>query len=183
MQTTTSMSATEVIEVVSVIVSTIIGIISIYYSNKAIKIASEANRLTAEITAESNRPVVVAYLETIEVNDFHKYMVVKNFGNTPATILDLKFIQSIDELDFNMSSLVGYTIAPSQKFMHALDNSLKGTVIVNIIYQTATGQTFDEVYQVKLDATDKLLWIGSADKDKQLKLLKNATEALIKAIK
>ncbi|HEM3681599.1 TPA: hypothetical protein ACGO1P_001622 [Streptococcus suis] len=177
------MTASDIIEVLSIITSTIIGLISIYYSNKAIKIASNANKLTAEITAETNRPVVVAYLETVEIESFHKYMVIKNFGNTPATILDLKFMQSIDEYDFNMSSLIGYTIAPSQKFMHVIDNDLKGTVIVNIIYQTVTGQNFDEVYQVKLNATEKLFWIGSNDQDKQLKFMKNAAEAFIKVLK
>ncbi|HEP1801689.1 hypothetical protein EI220_03980 [Streptococcus suis] len=177
------MTSSDIIEVLSIITSTIIGVISIYYSNKAIKIASDANKLTAEITAETNRPVVVAYLETVEIESFHKYMVIKNFGNTPATILDLKFMQSIDEYDFNMSSLIGYTIAPSQKFMHVIDNDLKGTVIVNIIYQTVTGQNFDEVYQVKLNATEKLFWIGSNDQDKQLKFMKNAAEAFIKVLK
>ncbi|HEM3172916.1 TPA: hypothetical protein U0921_000694 [Streptococcus suis] len=177
------MTTSDVIEVLSIITSTIIGLISIYYSNKAIKIASDANKLTAEITAETNRPVVVAYLETVEIESFHKYMVIKNFGNTPATILDLKFMKSIDEYDFNMSSLIGYTIAPSQKFMHVIDNDLKGTVIVNIIYQTVTGQNFDEVYQVKLNATEKLFWIGSNDQDKQLKFMKNAAEAFIKVLK
>ena len=177
------MTSSDIIELLSIITSTIIGLISIYYSNKAIKIASNANKLTAEITAETNRPVVVAYLETVEIESFHKYMVIKNFGNTPATILDLKFIQSIDEYDFNMSSLIGYTIAPSQKFMHVIDNYLKGTVIVNIIYQTVTGQNFDEVYQVKLNATEKLFWIGSNDQDKQLKFMKNAAEAFIKVLK
>lgn len=177
------MTTSDIIEVLSIITSTIIGLISIYYSNKAIKIASNANKLTAEITAETNRPVVVAYLETVEIESFHKYMVIKNFGNTPATILDLKFMQSIDEYDFNMSSLIGYTIAPSQKFMHVIDNDLKGTVIVNIIYQTVTGQNFDEVYQVKLNATEKLFWIGSNDQDKQLKFMKNAAEAFIKVLK
>ncbi|HEM3612159.1 TPA: hypothetical protein U1C34_001493 [Streptococcus suis] len=177
------MTTSDIIEVLSIITSTIIGLISIYYSNKAIKIASNANKLTAEITAETNRPVVVAYLETVEIESFHKYMVIKNFGNTPATILDLKFMQSIDEYDFNMSSLIGYTIAPSQKFMHVIDNDLKGTVIINIIYQTVTGQNFDEVYQVKLNATEKLFWIGSNDQDKQLKFMKNAAEAFIKVLK
>ena len=177
------MTTSDIIEVLSIITSTIIGLISIYYSNKAIKIASNANKLTAEITAETNRPVVVAYLETVEIESFHKYMVIKNFGNTPATILDLKFMQSIDEYDFNMSSLIGYTIAPSQKFMHVIDNDLKGTVIVNMIYQTVTGQNFDEVYQVKLNATEKLFWIGSNDQDKQLKFMKNAAEAFIKVLK
>ena len=177
------MTTSDIIEVLSIITSTIIGLISIYYSNKAIKIASNANKLTAEITAETNRPVVVAYLETVEIESFHKYMVIKNFGNTPATILDLKFMQSIDEYDFNMSSLIGYTIAPSQKFMHVIDNDLKGTVIVNIIYQTVTGQNFDEVYQVKLNATEKLFWIGSNDQDKQLKFMKNVAEAFIKVLK
>ena len=177
------MTSSDIIELLSIITSTIIGLISIYYSNKAIKIASNANKLTAEITAETNRPVVVAYLETVEIESFHKYMVIKNFGNTPATILDLKFIQSIDEYDFNMSSLIGYTIAPSQKFMHVIDNDLKGTVIVNIIYQTVTGQNFDEVYQVKLNATEKLFWIGSNDQDKQLKFMKNVAEAFIKVLK
>lgn len=177
------MTSSDIIELLSIITSTIIGLISIYYSNKAIKIASNANKLTAEITAETNRPVVVAYLETVEIESFHKYMVIKNFGNTPATILDLKFMQSIDEYDFNMSSLIGYTIAPSQKFMHVIDNDLKGTVIINIIYQTVTGQNFDEVYQVKLNATEKLFWIGSNDQDKQLKFMKNAAEAFIKVLK
>ena len=80
----------DIINIISIIASTSVSIIAIYYSHKAVKTASEANKLTAEITEEANRPVIVAYLDTIEINDFHKYLVIKNFGNTSATILDFK---------------------------------------------------------------------------------------------
>lgn len=82
-----------------------------------------------------------------------------------------------------MSSLIGYTMAPSQKFMHILDNDLKETIAVNIIYKNQTGKTYDEEYLVKTDATSKLLWIGSSDTDKTSKLLKNSVEAIIKSLK
>ena len=147
----------DIINIISIIVSTSVSIISIYYSHKAVKIASDANKLTSEITEEANRPVIVAYLDTIEINDFHKYLVIKNFGNTSATILDLKFSKDVDTLGFNMSSLIGYTMAPSQKFMHILDNDLKETIAVNIIYKNQTGKTYGEEYLVKTDATSKLL--------------------------
>lgn len=173
----------DIINIISIIASTSVSIISIYYSHKAVKIASEANKLTADITEEANRPVIVAYLDTIEINDFHKYLVIKNFGNTSATILDLKFSKDIDGLGFNMSSLVGYTMAPSQKFMHILDNGFKETIVANIIYQNQAGKVYDEVYLVKTDATSKLLWIGSSDADKTIKLLKNSVEAIIKSLK
>ena len=156
----------DIINIISIIASTSVSIVSIYYSHKAVKIASDANKLTSEITEEANRPVIVAYLDTIEINDFHKYLVIKNFGNTSATILDLKFSKDVDTLGFNMSSLIGYTMAPSQKFMHILDNDLKDTIAVNIIYKNQTGKTYDEEYLVKTDATSKLLWIGSSDTDK-----------------
>lgn len=173
----------DIINIISIIASTSVSIVSIYYSHKAVKIASDANKLTSEITEEANRPVIVAYLDTIEINDFHKYLVIKNFGNTSATILDLKFSKDVDTLGFNMSSLIGYTMAPSQKFMHILDNDLKDTIAVNIIYKNQTGKTYDEEYLVKTDATSKLLWIGSSDTDKTSKLLKNTVEAIIKSLK
>lgn len=173
----------DTINIISIIASTSVSIIAIYYSHKAVKTASEANKLTAEITEEANRPVIVAYLDTIEINDFHKYLVIKNFGNTSATILDLKFSKDVDTLGFNMSSLIGYTMAPSQKFMHILDNDLKDTIAVNIIYKNQTGKTYDEEYLVKTDATSKLLWIGSSDTHKTRKLLKNTAEAIIKSLK
>ena len=173
----------DIINIISIIASTSVSIVSIYYSHKAVKIASDANKLTSEITEEANRPVIVAYLDTIEINDFHKYLVIKNFGNTSATILDLKFSKNVDTLGFNMSSLIGYTMAPSQKFMHILDNDLKDTIAVNIIYKNQTGKTYDEEYLVKTDATSKLLWIGSSDTDKTSKLLKNSVEAIIKSLK
>ncbi len=173
----------DIINIISIIASTSVSIVSIYYSHKAVKIASDANKLTSEITEEANRPVIVAYLDTIEINDFHKYLVIKNFGNTSATILDLKFSKDVDTLGFNMSSLIGYTMAPSQKFMHILDTDLKDTIAVNIIYKNQTGKTYDEEYLVKTDATSKLLWIGSSDTDKTSKLLKNSVEAIIKSLK
>lgn len=74
-------------------------------------------------------------------------------------------------------------MAPSQKFMHILDNDLKETIAVNIIYKNQTGKTYDEEYLVKTDATSKLLWIGSSDTDKTSKLLKNSVEAIIKSLK
>ncbi|EFM32706.1 TPA: hypothetical protein VB230_001161 [Streptococcus pyogenes] len=178
-----NITISDYISMLSIAVSTLVSIVSIYYSHKAVKIASNANQLTAKITAEANRPIIVAYLDTIEINEFHKYLVIKNFGNTSATILDLKFSKDIDELGFNMSSLIDYTIAPSQKFMHILDNEFKQNVIVNIIYQDHTGETYDEIYQIKTDATSKLLWIGSADSNRNYKLLKNSAEAVIKALK
>jgi len=67
--------------------------------------------------------------------------------------------------------------------MHILDNDLKDTIAVNIIYKNQTGKTYDEEYLVKTDATSKLLWIGSSDTDKTSKLLKNSVEAIIKSLK
>lgn len=74
-------------------------------------------------------------------------------------------------------------MAPSQKFMHILDNDFKETIAVNIIYKNQTGKTYDEEYLVKTDATSKVLWIGSSDTHKTRKLLKNTAEAIIKSLK
>lgn len=178
-----SLTPTDYIQIASIIISTIVGIISVIISIKAIGIAKKNNDLTLKITEEANRPVVTAYLETVQINNSHKYMVIKNFGQTSAVINKLIFDKNIDSNKFNMKSIENTIIAPNQKFTHALDNDFIEKVSIQIVYTDMQGKKYDETYNIDTNSPSKLFYFADTNTDPKYKLFKNSIEELIKTLK
>lgn len=79
------------IQILSIIATTIISIVSVIIATKSL-------RLTKKSIEDANRPYIGCFVEMIEVGHFQKYFVIKNFGKTPATIVDIKFNKEIKGL-------------------------------------------------------------------------------------
>ena len=78
------------VDIISILASTLISVISII-------IALISLIQTNKITKEANRPSVIIFLESISVTSArNKYLVVKNFGNTPAKIDNIICSREID---------------------------------------------------------------------------------------
>lgn len=178
-----NLTPTDYIQIISIIISTIVGVISVVISVKAIGIAKKSNELTLKITEDANRPVVTAYLETVQINSSHKYMVIKNFGQTSAVINKLSFDKSLDAWNYNMKSIENTIIAPNQKYTHVLDNDFTEKVSVQIVYTDMQGKKYNETYNIDTDAPSKLFYLSDTNTDPQYKLIKNSIEELIKTLK
>lgn len=80
------LSVSDIIEIISIIVSTFTSIVAIFVSVKALK---QNNKMLEE----STRPYVSIYVESITLCEQSSFFVIKNFGNTPAYMIILITIQ------------------------------------------------------------------------------------------
>ena len=112
----TGITITDVIQAFAATIGIIASLIALWQSKKSIKLTEKSIR-------EANRPVVAVYLEYSQVISTPKeYLVIKNFGNTPATIdlleLDTKINIIKDGEIFTHS--VPFILAPKQSFSTVL---------------------------------------------------------------
>lgn len=75
-----NLSTSDIIQICSIVASSLLAII-------AVTISYFTLRITSTSIKEANRPVVVAFEDYIQVvTSIHVYVVIKNFGTSPAII-------------------------------------------------------------------------------------------------
>ena len=79
------------IQILSIVATTIISIVSVLIATKSL-------RLIRKSIEDANRPYTGCYVEMIEVGHFQKCFVIKSFGKTPAKIIDIKLDKDIKGL-------------------------------------------------------------------------------------
>lgn len=99
----------------------------------------------------------------VEVGHFKKYLIIKNFGKTPATILDIKFDKLIEGLGRKgtIDSLKGSLIAPDQKAMTSVDVNEKRDFSVTISYQDMKNEIVTHTYHLNSGFSSDLLHTSS----------------------
>lgn len=177
----------DLIQIIAILISLLVSTVSIWQTKKSIRMTEEAYR-------DANRPVLAFYVEIIDTTLFGKYIVLKNFGNTSANILDLK-LEGLEKDRANQSlqlqSLKGGHIAPGQKFSTAVEGSFKEDVHAYIKYQQPNDNSkkkypiYTERITLKLGQTHDMLWVKdqSQDRSDEAKAINNAAHAIVKAIK
>ncbi|HGF7612891.1 hypothetical protein PNB82_08080 [Enterococcus faecium] len=175
------MKSSDWIQVIAICLTLIVSVISIVQSNRSIK-------LTEKTIEESNRPYVSAYVDIVDTTFFAKYLVLKNFGNTMATISKLTF-EGLEEDQVNrnrqMKSLVGGSIAPNQKFSTAVEPDFRGNVIVQITYSDTQGKTYKDIFHLYFGQTTDMMWQKDTSKNRseEAKAINNAAHAIVKTLK
>ncbi|KPN89527.1 hypothetical protein [Lysinibacillus sp. ZYM-1] len=90
----------------------------------SVVIAVRSLKVTKRSIDEANRPYVVASVMGNVGYRTEKLLMIKNYGNTGATIESIKFSEDITEeellIEF-LNSLSGVFIAPGQSFMFTLN--------------------------------------------------------------
>ena len=107
------MTISDLIQLLGIIASFSLSAIAIWQSQKSIK-------LTEKSITEANRPQISIYLDYIyTVHSIHEYLVIKNFGNTGATITELsidKKIPSLNNKDNLFTQGTPFYLAPNQSY-------------------------------------------------------------------
>lgn len=144
------------IQISSILATIIISVVSIIIAIKSL-------HLTRESIVDANKPYIGCYVEMIEVGHFQKYFVIKNFGKTPATILDIKFNKEIKGLgrQGKIDSIKNALIAPDQKFITAVKVEEKENFTVKITYKDMNNQIVEQSFNLNLGFTSDLLYIDS----------------------
>lgn len=168
------------IQVIAICISLFVSVISILQTRKSIK-------MTEKSVYDANRPYVSVFVETFDTVYFEKYLVIKNFGQTAAKILELEFQTKLDSSNeqFKLQSLVGGTIAPGQKFTSSLDSDFNDLVVVSFSYQDMDGNIYHEQVDVKTDMSKQLLWHSqtkSSDSN-EATAIKLSAQAIVKNLK
>ncbi len=165
------------LQILSIIATTVISVVSVI-------IASKSLRLTRKSIEDANKPYIGCYVEMIEVGHFQKYFVIKNFGKTPATIIDIKFDKEIKGLGRHgkIDSIKNALIAPNQKFITAVKVEEKDNFTVIVIYKDMSNQIVEQSFNLNLGFSSDLLYIDSNNTalSKDTNALKNTLHQFMK---
>ena len=161
------------------IVALALSTIAIIQTRKSIK-------LTQESEESANRPYVFAYVETVNSGRFIKYFVLKNFGVTPAKVLEIHFNNKLDK-DNNPSQLKAIEntiLAPSQHLTSEFDVSFQEIVTGYVRYiSLVTGEKFKENFTLNFK-TDDYKWSKVVHEDTpETHAIYEAATQIIKSLK
>ena len=137
---------------------------------------------------EANKPVIEMYIYVVDIKLAHKYLVIKNFGKTPARITSIRFNKTLDRRNEykRLSSLTGATIAPNQSFSTAFDLGYSEKVTATVSY-TSDFLKHEETreYVLNFSQFESLTYtqLSSPNMSEESKAIINSVESLIKAIK
>lgn len=139
------MTVSDVIEIISIICSSILSIVAIVIS---VLTLLQNNKMIFE----SNKPYLAIFSKIISFNGPYAYLVLKNFGNSGATILNIDYDKSIntyfDKEPFK--NMVNTYIAPNQSFVYPLKDDLDLEQIITFkINYSYLNKTYSETYVVK----------------------------------
>lgn len=151
-----SIEVSDWIQILSILATTIISVVSVIIATKSL-------RLTRKSIEDANRPYIGCYVEMIEVGHFQKYFVIKNFGKTPATIIDIKFDKEIKGLgrQGKIDSIKNALIAPNQKFITAVKVEEKDNFTVTVVFKDMSNQLVEQSFNLNLGFSSDLLYIDS----------------------
>ncbi len=141
------LTISDCIELLGIIASLAIGIISLIIAVKTL-------RQNSKMIEEANRPYVLMSYEVVNTGAARTYFVLKNYGKTGARITAFSHNREITDKDllYQFSNIVGTYLAPGQKKMYLFD---------------AIGQSYDEIeFQIEYEST------VNAYKEKQLVKIK-----------
>lgn len=119
--------------------------------------------MTKKSIEDANKPNIACYIDMVEVGYFQKYFIIKNFGRTPATIIDIKFDPFIEGLGRNgkIDSLKGSVLAPNQKAITTIKVDEKRKFSVTITYKDLQNNVTTNTYELNSGFSSDLMYIDS----------------------
>lgn len=131
------------------VASYILAVISIWAVKKTIK-------QNNQMLENSNRPYIAAMYEMVVLPDdeIARYIVIKNFGHSSGTLLDVQIDGVLSEQTNRQICLLrGATIAPGQKFWYYFapaNDQTPELLSIKLIYISPEGKTYAEASQLKM---------------------------------
>ncbi|MBC1233152.1 hypothetical protein HCB21_03065 [Listeria booriae] len=152
------METSDVIQIIATFITGITAIISVIIAVKSLKI-------TQKSIEDANKPIVVCYLDSVDIGYYQQYFIIKNFGKTPAVITDITFENLQQEVGMNnLESFKGTLIAPNQKFvisMHDNDDT-RQDFSVTVRYKDQNEKGIKEVFHLNPNFTKDISYVESS---------------------
>lgn len=107
-------------------------------------------QITRKSIEDANKPFIACYIDLVEVGHLQKYLIIKNFGRTPAMILDIQFDRVIEGLgrEGEINSLKGSLIAPNQKVITVMNLQEKRIISVEVTYKDMQNNVMTHTYEL-----------------------------------
>jgi hypothetical protein len=127
---------------------------------------------------EMSRPYVGIYTETLIANKGHFYIIIRNFGNTSATLQNIEIDEKTKKMiqfggkDF-FNNLINFQIAPGQSITHIVTTTNKEYDSKHIskfrITYTSGKKIYSDEFEFILSATSTMpsISISNAEYEKQ----------------
>lgn len=173
------MEPSDWVNMIAILASTSVGIISVII---AILTLRQNNRMIEE----SSRPYVTVYSDCTFFQESYYYVIVKNFGNSGATITEFQtdkdlFLLACKDEERPFKHMVGTFIAPGQSFkmpFHLPESQKQlNQVKFDIGYKTSN-KTYHESVVLNIDASSDLIMRRANSKDHELKIISYALQDL-----
>jgi hypothetical protein len=173
------MSLSDRIQLATVLISSITAISSIIISVLTL-------RQTNKITREANRAYINIYLDVIAMNGNNSvYFIIKNHGNTPGKIIDIKCslldVKKVFILN-PFEHLINFELAPKQSFSTFVKTDGIGTFTCDIKYSQGK-KIYKDTFLLNPSFADGVIHIDrESNPPKEISdTIRNETEALIKS--
>lgn len=142
----------EVIQMIASTATVGVSLVSIWIALRSLKVSKES-------LLQNNRPYVVIYLSSINSFKTEKYVVIKNFGKSGATITGIHLDLLDDSFGEKKEYIHGFVlqhsnsfIAPNQAFQLPLFNfDIVGSIFIT--YVDSNGFIYEEKYELDSTAT------------------------------
>ena len=166
------------VNIISVIMTVIISVISII-------IAILTLRQNSKVIKEANRPSLIISLETISISSMRKYLVLKNFGNTPAKIESIECSVDINSILYiNLfEKMTNCTIAPNQSIVTICKEDLVEDEYTFTIKYSNCKRKFTDISYINTNYINGLMYAldSSSNKTSLEKTILNTVEEMIKS--
>ena len=157
------LSVSDWIQLVGIIASLIVSIVAVVISIKTLK-------QNSKMIDESTRPMIVIYNDIVSAHSPIQYLIIRNFGNSAATITDLK-LEYYGNPTYSktlFAHMKGQIIAPGQSYSTAFKFEDSSVVIdAAISYKSTAGKEYKESFQIHQMALTDHSHAKSAPKDQE----------------
>lgn len=177
------MLISDVINIILCILSFVLAVISVI----TVVITLKQNHKMIE---NSTRPYIVMYSNSTYFQNVKYYLILKNYGNTGATIKEFRC--NIDLLEYCFGEkrpfehIIGTFVAPQQSFMVCIDsvklyeNKIE-MIEFNIKYSDGI-KDYNENYQINFLADTDSCLSRASTKDKELKIISYTLQDMVEKL-
>lgn len=172
-----NLSITDKLQLISIVSTTLISIISIF-------IALATLKQNSKVIGEANRPYLAIYYEIVNVSSYVTYLILKNFGTTGAIIDSVtpsfQFDSGYNSEPFSL--LKNHFIAPSQKITTACRFEKPYQIVTFTINYHNGNKKYSESFVINPESiSNMILAKSSSGKDTNLeKIISYSAQEIIR---
>lgn len=173
----------DLIEIAGIVTSLITSIVAIVISVKTLK-------QNSDMIEESTRPYIVIYSRTTNFQNPNFYLVLKNYGQTGATIISLECDHDLKSFSYSenhipYSHIPDTFVAPGQSYICTLDTSklfAKDEKLHFTIKYAANGKTYSDSFVINPSADSDLLQTRASTANKELRNISYTLQDLVEKL-